>query len=341
MSFVVTFLLAGLVIFGAAIVLSRSADRIAQGTGLGRVWIGSILLAGATSLPELATDIAAVRMSAPDLAIGDLMGSGMANMLILALIDLAITKRAVLRQAALDHALAMSLATIMTALAAVLIVTRATVGIGGVSFGSLLLLATYLAGTRTLFHLSRRTSARAEADAAAACAPASGGWIIDVGREKRRFAGAALVILLAAPAFAWSAKGIAAMTGLGNTFVGTFLVGLATSLPELVTSIEAVRLGAVDLAVGNLFGSNAFNMLILLPLELASPRTSIFAVADPGHALTGLLTIVLMSLGLAAIVYRSERRWSLREPTSLFMIAVYAFAVSWLYARTIATGAVG
>lgn len=337
MTYVLVFLAAGLVVFGAAIVLSRSGDRIADGTGLGRVWIGSILLAGATSLPELATDVAAVRMDAADLAIGDLMGSGMANMLILAVIDLVITRRAVLRQAALDHALAMALATIMTALATVLILTRASTGIGGVSFGSLLLVAAYLAGTRTLFHHSRRSSAHA----AEGTAPPAQPRIIDVRREKRRFALASLVILVAAPAFAWSAKGIATLTGLGNTFVGTFLVGLATSLPELVASIEAVRLGAVDLAVGNLFGSNAFNMLILLPLEVASPQTSIFANADPGHALTGLLTIVLMSLGLAAIVYRSERRWSLREPTSLFMLAVYAFAVAWLYSRAIAAGGVG
>lgn len=336
LSYALVFAAAGLVVFAAAIVLSRSGDRIAEGSGLGRVWTGSILLAAATSLPELATDVAAVRMGAPNLALGDLMGSGMANMLILAVVDLTVRKRAVLRQAALDHALAMALATIMTALASVLVLARAGTGVGGLSFGSVLLLAAYLAGTRTLFDHSRKAGAPALAEVAA---PPR--HTVDVRREVRSFAAAALVILVAAPAFAWSAKGIAEATGLGNTFVGTFLVGLATSLPELVASIEAVRLGAVDLAVGNLFGSNAFNMLIVMPLDLASPGASVFAAADPAHAITGLLTIVLMALGLAAIVYRSERRWSLREPTSLFMLAVYGFAVAWLYARAIAVGGAG
>lgn len=334
---VLVFALADVVVFRASIVLSRAGDRLADATGLGRVWIGAIALAGATSLPELAADVAAVRMHATDLALGDLMGSSMANMLILAVVDLVIPARPVLRHAALDHALSVALAIIVTALAAVLILTRASAGVGGVTLGPILLAVVYFAGTRTLFHHSRRSASAASADAAPA-AGRSSPWIIDVRRETRRFALAAGVVLLAAPAFAWAAKEISAATGLGNTFVGTFLVGLSTSLPELVTSIEAVRIGALDLAVGNLFGSNAFNMLILLPLELASPGVSIFAGADSAHALTALIGIVLMALGLAAIVYRSERRWSLGEPTSVLMIATYGFAIAWLYARAVGGG---
>jgi len=90
----------------AGTALARLADRSADATGLGRIWIGSILLATATSLPELVTDVAAVRLEAVDLAVGDLFGSSMANMPILALIDLAYPRRGLLRHAAPDHALA-------------------------------------------------------------------------------------------------------------------------------------------------------------------------------------------------------------------------------------------
>jgi cation:H+ antiporter len=149
-----------------------------------------------------------------------------------------------------------------------------------------------------------------------------------------RFGLATLVVVAAAPAFAWSAKRIAGLTGLGTTFVGTWLVGLATSLPELVTAVAAVRLGAVDLAVGNLFGSNAFNMVVFVAMDAAHPGGSIFAVLDPVHALTALLAVVLMALGLAAIVLRSEGRRSLLEPGSALMIVVYLSGLLLLYTHT-------
>ena len=88
MTYVLMFLAAGAVVVVAGTALARYADAIAKATGLGRLWIGSVLLAGATSLPELTTDVAAVRLGATDLAVGDLFGSSMANMLILAIIDL-------------------------------------------------------------------------------------------------------------------------------------------------------------------------------------------------------------------------------------------------------------
>jgi len=92
-----TYLLVSLARGAAAVLagtaLARLADRSADATGLGRIWIGSILLATATSLPELVTDVAAVRLEAVDLAVGDLFGSSMANMPILALVDLAYPRR--------------------------------------------------------------------------------------------------------------------------------------------------------------------------------------------------------------------------------------------------------
>jgi cation:H+ antiporter len=142
-------------------------------------------------------------------------------------------------------------------------------------------------------------------------------------------------MLLAAPLFAWSAKGIAEASGLGHAFMGTWLVGLATSLPELVASLTAVRLGAWDLAVGNLFGSNAFNMSLFFALDAAQPG-SLFAAADPDHAITALCAVVLMSLGLSAIVYRAKRQHALLEPSSWLMVAAYAATIVVLYLRNAA-----
>jgi cation:H+ antiporter len=325
-TFVLAFLVSGAVVVIAGAALARSADAIAEATKLGRLWVGSVLLAGATSLPELSTDVAAVRLGAVDLAVGDLFGSSMANMLILAGIDLLPPRRHVLRSAAFDHALAACLAISLNALAAVFVLAGNAAVAFGTSLGSVVLLVAYLAGTRAVF---RHTRSRPEATDTGAT-PASP----SLRQAGIRFGLAALVILAAAPVFAWSAQGIAEISGLGATFVGTWLVGLATSLPELVASLAAIRLGAFDLAVGNLFGSNAFNMVLFFALDLAHPGP-LFAALDPDHVLSGLFAVVLMSIGLAAIVFRAERRFGRLEPDSALMLATYCAALWVIYRHSV------
>jgi cation:H+ antiporter len=329
MTYVLVFIASGIIVVLAGAALARYGDAIAEVTKLGRLWVGSLLLAGATSLPELTTDIAAVRLGAVDLAVGDLFGSSMANMLILAIIDLVPPRRRVLQNVALDHVLAASLAISLNAIAAFLVVLRPSGSLLWVGPGSLFLLFAYVAGTRVVYRHARREGATITG----AEAEQSGTRPLGLRRAVLGFAVAALVVLAAAPAFAWSAKGIAVLTGLGNTFVGTWLVGLATSLPEVVTCLAAVRMGAFDLAVGNLFGSNAFNMAILFPLDLVQPG-SLFSAVDPSHALSGLAAVVLMSLGVAAIVYRAKRRFAMLEPDSVLMLVAYCVAVLLLYGFT-------
>jgi cation:H+ antiporter len=332
MTYVLAFLITGVVVVFAGIALAKHADTIAERTKLGRLWIGAVLLAGATSLPELMTDIFAVRLGAADLAVGDLFGSSMANMLILAIIDLIPPRKRVLQQATLDHALAAGLAISLNAIAVVLVLTRHEAGVLGVGVGSVVLFGAYVAGTRTVYRQALRAGAVLTVPDAEEPRTAKGKRTV-LRMAVLGFAGAAAIIVVSAPAFAWSAKGIAEISGLGNTFVGTWLVGLCTSLPELVASLAAVRMGSFDLAVGNLFGSNAFNMAIILPLDLAQPG-SLFLALDPNHALSGLFAVVLMSLGLAAIVYRAEKRFAMIEPDSLLMLMTYFVAIWILYTQT-------
>lgn len=322
MMYLLAFLATGAVVVAAATVLARRADEIAEATGIRRLWVGSILLAAATSLPELATDVAAVRMGAPDLAAGDLFGSSLANMLILAVIDLLPPRGRVLRSADPDHALSAAQAIVLNALAVMFVLSPTTVTLFGVGPGPLILAGGYLLGTRVLF---RHTTA----------APALPGKAEkrSVGGPLAAFGAAALVVLVASPAFAWSAKGLAEASGLGTTFVGTLLVGLSTSLPELVACLAAIRLGSYDMAVGNLFGSNALNMAIFAVLDLAYPG-ALFAALDPNHALSGLLAVVLTGLGLAAVVYRRERRVVLLDPDSVMIAITYVVGIVWLYFRT-------
>lgn len=327
---VLAFIASGVAVVLAGTALARYADAMAEATKLGRLWIGSVLLAGATSLPELTTDISAVRLGATDLAVGDLFGSSMANMLILAVVDLLPPRKQVLQQVAIDHALSASLAMSLNALAAALVIIRPAFAVSWLGPATLLLFFAYVAGTRVVYrHATRETLA--------ATAPLTSHETTTAPPLRRAllgFAAAAGIVLAAAPVFAWSAKGIAETTGLGNTFVGTWLVGLATSLPELVASVAAVRMGAFDLAVGNLFGSNAFNMAIFLPLDLVQPG-SLFDSLDSAHAVSGAFSVVLMSLGLAAIVYRAKRRFTMLEPSSALMLVAYVLGIWLLFQHSV------
>jgi cation:H+ antiporter len=333
MRYVLGFFASGAVVVFAGIALARYADAIAAATKLGRIWTGSVLLAAATSLPELTTDVSAVRLGAVDLAVGDLFGSSMANMLILAAVDLWPPRKHVLQRVTLDHALAACLAISLNAMAAVLVLVRPEASLLWVGPGSLFLFLAYVAGTRAVYRHAARETVHAVATATET-PPAETRPPVSLSRAVGGFVAAALVVLLVAPVFAWSAKGIAAISGLGDTFVGTWLVGLATSLPELTASIAAVRMGAFDLAVGNLFGSNACNMAVFFVLDLAQPG-SLFAALDPSHAVSALFAVILMSLGLAAIVYRAKRRFAMIEPGSMLMLVAYALALWLLYSHSV------
>lgn len=148
------FVMAALVVVVAGTVLARGSDIIAARSSLGRLWFGSVFLALATSLPELATDMAAVRLGAVDLAVGDLFGSGLANMLILAFLALTPDGGDVLRRATLDHVLYAMVAMVLTAMAAVVLLVRPPFAWAGVGVGSWALLVTYAVAARLTFRHS-------------------------------------------------------------------------------------------------------------------------------------------------------------------------------------------
>jgi cation:H+ antiporter len=134
------------------------------------------------------------------------------------------------------------------------------------------------------------------------------------------YAACALVILAAAPRLAASADAVAELSGLGQTFIGTTLLALSTSLPELVTTVAALRAGASDLALGNIFGSNTFNMAMLLPLDAAHPG-SILAEVQPVHAVTAFCVCAVTSLAVAGQLYRRKERARFIEPGAELMAA--------------------
>ena len=322
------FIGAALTIFVAGTFLTRYADAIGERTGLGRTLAGIVLLAAATSLPELAVDCNLARMGLPDLALGDLLGSSLFNLLILAILD--ITHRGTTRmlsRTAAAHALSATMSIAMTAIALVFLLTQIPWTLGGVGPGPILLGVFYVLGLRLVYfdqHYAVEQQGESVTEHVAGQTLPSLPWAIS------GYIGATLVILLAAPTLASAAEGIADATGLGGTFVGTTLVALSTSLPEFVTTFAAIRLRAYDLAVGNIFGSNAFNMVILLPVD-SFYNGSLLASASPTHAVTAACVILVTSVAVAGLLYRPEKRFWIIEPDAALVILLVLASLGLVY----------
>jgi cation:H+ antiporter len=205
----------------------------------------------------------------------------------------------------------------------------------GVGLGSLILFLLYLLGMRLVFRQEDMDRRRREQEAVVEGAIAGHDAVSRRTGLRRAIIGfvlGALALLVAAPFLAWSAERIADETGTTATFVGSSLVAITTSLPELVVAIAAVRLGAFDLAVGNLFGSNAFNMAAFLFADIAYRGGGLLDHVSGTHALTALWSILMMNIGLMGIIYRAEKRFMLIEPDSLLMIVSYVVGL-WLLFR--------
>lgn len=320
------FALSSALLVFAATQLAKFGDAIAARTGLGRLFVGTLLLAGATSLPELLTSINSLSQGVPDLAAGNFMGSNMFNMFLLGVLDLIGRQARILRRVAMRHALTAGLAILLAALAIFFILADAETRIGWVGLDSLLVAATYIAGLR-LIQVNNPAEAPVE-PADLSGAPALYQALIG-------FGAATALLVVVSPWLVSSSKEIATITGVGAGFVGTALVGIVTSLPEVATSIAAVRIGAYDMAVGNLFGSNAFNMFALSLTDLFYTGGRFFGVIAPEFALVGLLGLILTSLGLIGNLARVERRLGFVEVDALLIMAGYLVGMAWLYGRGI------
>ncbi|HEX6208972.1 MAG TPA: hypothetical protein VF058_11530 [Actinomycetota bacterium] len=307
------------VLVWAGSVLARSGDEIATRTRLGGLFVGTLLMAAATSLPEIVTVVAAAATEAVDLAVGSIFGSSMGNMAILAVIDL-VHRKHVWPAVELGHARVGTLAIALTSLAVLGVVTPRGPMLGWVGIDTILILLAWIAAMAWM----RRSRHGRFADYPA---PTEWGEAESPRGELRsavvRFSLASLAVLLAGPVVAIAGDGIAETSGLSATFVGVLFVAVATSLPELVASLGALRIGAYDLAVGNLFGSNAFNMIVLVFADAAYTGGPLLTGAGASQVAAGVGAIGLMAVALAAIVHGEETRISRLEPDALVLLIFY------------------
>ena len=258
------------VIFAAGTRLVRYGDVIARRTGLGGSWVGVVLVATVTSLPELVTGIASVTIAdVPDIAVGNVIGACVLNLALLAVLDALHRKASIYSVASQGHVLGAAFGIVMLGVAAfgILAATQLGAGVAHVGAASLALLALYAVAVRTV-HVYERAARRGAADDDVEDPSA-----LTLRQAALGYAVAAAFVIAAALALPFAARQLAESMGWSQGFVGTLLVAATTTLPELVVTVAAVRLGALDLAIGNLVGSNLFNLALLGRCWRRSPRT--------------------------------------------------------------------
>ena len=118
----------------------------------------------------------------------------------------------------------------------------------------------------------------------------------------------ALIVIIAAIFLPEVGKSIAEITGLGQTFVGNILIAISTSLPEVVVSIAALKIGAGDMAIGNLFGSNLFNIVILAVDDVFFMKGPLLSFIEFSHIVPVISAIIMMTIAVIGLTYRASKK---------------------------------
>jgi len=297
---IMLFLGAAAAIAVAGVRMAANADRLADRTGIGEALFGGLLLGGGTSIPGIVTSVTASLGGHTELAMTNAIGGIAVQTFFLAIADI------VYRRANLEHAAAsltnLTLAAVLISLLCLPLAawTMPRFALAGIHPVSILILGGYLFGMRVagaaqadpMWGPRRTYETRTDEPQE----PAGGRRTIV--RLFLNFGGLALILGIAGYVTAESGVSIAVKTGLGETVVGALFTGVSTSMPELVTTIAAIRRGALTLAMGGIFGGNMFDMLFIAAADIAYRQGSIYHTVSARPyflmALSILMTVVLL-----------------------------------------------
>jgi len=286
--------------------LSLYGDVIANKTGISGSWIGLILLASVTSLPELIIGISSLTLAdVPNIAVGDVFGSCVFNLTILIVLDFLLRGESLYRRASHSHILSAGFGVVLIGFAGlnVLLNDKTMVfNIGHIGAYTPVIILLYLIAMRAVF-VHERAQLRDFVEEIADRYPT-----ITLRQASFRYALAAVFIIAAGTYIPFVSAQLAEAMGWHETFVGTIFVAAVTSLPELTVTIAALRIGALDMAIANLLGSNLFNIAILAFDDLIFLKGSLLSHISPMHAFSALSAVIMTGVVIIGLVYRPNTR---------------------------------
>ena len=317
------------VIFFAGHRLSFYGDQLAEKTGMGKAWIGLILMASVTSLPELMVGVSSSAIvQDADLAVGDIMGSCAFNLGILAMMDAFVPRtNSILRVASKNHILAAALGLILVSMVGLgLFLPQEVQLLSFIGITSISFIIVYLFSIRLIY---QHEAGLAPVTQAHSSPPEEGG--LSLRQIIFRYIAFALVIVSAALALPFFADHIAEQTGLGKSFVGTLFLAVSTSLPEIAVSIAAVRLGSIDLSVGNLLGSNLFNVFILAIDDMFYTKGNLLKDASDVHILSVFSTLIMTAVVIIGLTIVTKGKRYRMAWDSVLIFLIYMLNLVLLY----------
>ncbi len=302
--------------------LSRYGDVIGEKTGLGGTWIGLVLLASVTSLPELVTGITAVVWTeAANIAVGNILGSQVFNLAILVVLDYLHRGASLYTQAKQGHVLSAGFGVLLISVVGfdmILASQTHAYRYAHIGFSTPLIAALYLVAMRSLYRYEKRQIAEFISDTAEQYSD------ITLAQAAVRYAAAALVVVAAGIWLPFLGTEMARLYAWNDSFVGTLFIAAATSLPELVVTLAAMRLGALDMAIANLLGSNLFNIAIIAIEDLAYTRGALLADVSPAQTLSVFSALMMTGAVTVGLIYRPDGRVLVRLGwVSLLLLAMY------------------
>jgi cation:H+ antiporter len=307
----------------AGVKITRYGDAIADKTGLGRTWVGVLLLGVVTSLPELATGISSVTVAGvPDIAVGDILGSCVFNLLILAFLDVINRRESVYRDASQGHILSAGFGVLLLGVIGMSIVlsgANRSAALGHVGYYSLLLVLLYFIAIRSVFQYEKKLVSDFT-DQAPDNYPHT-----TLRRMILRYLAAAAVVVGAGIWLPFVGATLAEQMGWNESFVGTLFVAIVTSVPEMVVTVAAVRMGVLDMAVGNVLGSNLFNTVIIAVDDIFYSNGPLLSFVDPSHVASALTAIMMTGVAVVGFLYRPHRIRHIVGWASIMMAALFLF----------------
>jgi cation:H+ antiporter len=324
----------GFIICAAVIIFSGSklsyyGDQIAELTGIGKAWVGLILMASVTSLPELITGISSVAIvDAPDLAAGDIFGSCIFNLLILSLLDSRL-KQPLFSMVKSSHIVAAICGIILLTIAGLSIYIADEIPtLLWISSSTLIIFVTYFITIWLIFKYEHLDLIATSPELVIK----SPTHASDLKRVIGGYSLHSIIVIGAAIFLPYFGEHIAMHSGMGNSFFGTLFLAAATSLPELVVSLAAVRMGALDMAVGNLLGSNVFNIFILGIDDVFYRNGSIFRNIADTHLLSIFTIIIMTAVVCLGLLFKPKKKqiWLLSVDTFILVI-LYIGLMSYLF----------
>jgi len=283
--------------------LARYADVIAEKSNLGRIWVGLAIVAMITAMPEMATGIsAAALVESPDLALGTLIGSCCFNLSLLAVLDIVNKKEPMLSRISKRHLPGVRWGLVLLVICAIGMYLGPRLSLptlAWLSIPSIALVIVYFGALRRILNAEKQfLSEEMESSARYATYTLKGAVV--------RFFMAAAVVVAAGIWLAHVGDEIAVVTGWGSSFVGNLLLAIATSAPELVVGITAVRMGSADIAIADILGANMLDTGMVGLVDAFYLRGSLFAYAMPGNLVIILVAVAMVAIAGVAI-YRPPR----------------------------------